>query len=280
MTTMRRVGLVGFGAIGQPVAEALVKGQAGYACLSGVLVRRVHRHADPETGRLPFGEASPPVTFTDDPDAFFACDFGLLVEAAGHEAVRAYARRGLEQGADVLVVSVGAFVDNVLYRELRTVAAERGQRLLLASGALPAVDWMQAAALGGTTSVSITQTKPVTSWVGTPAEELIDFGCISGPTCFFSGSAREAAGRFAKSSNITAMLALATAGLDGTEVRLVANPTRTTMHTRVAFEGPVGRVRVEWEGVPSDRNPSTSADVPLSVIKAIRNLTAPVCVGV
>jgi aspartate dehydrogenase len=179
-----------------------------------------------------------------------------------------------------LVVSVGAFTDEGLYHELRDLAAKSGRRLLLASGALPAVDWMHAAALGGTTSVSITQTKPVTSWAGTPAEDLIDLRRVLEPACFFTGSAREAAGRFAKSSNITAMLALATAGLDGTEVRLVADPTRTAMHTRVTFEGPAGSVRVEWEGVPSERNPSTSADVPLSVIKAIRNLTAPVCIGV
>jgi aspartate dehydrogenase len=139
---------------------------------------------------------------------------------------------------------------------------------------------MSAAAQAGGCTVAITQTKPVTSWAGTPAEEMVDLGGVTGPACFFSGSARQAASRFPKSSNITAMLALSTVGLDETQVRLVADPTRRSMHTLVEFESGAGSLRVEWQGVPSEANPSTSADVPLSVIKAIRNLSAPVCLGV
>ena len=272
----RRVGLIGYGAIGKPVADALLDGRAGHGALVAVLVRDVSKHA----AREQFSNCHPPIRFTDDADTFFACDFDLLVEAAGHAAVRQYARRGLEKMVDVLVVSVGAFVDDQFYHELRHLAQEKGRRILLAAGALPAVDWMQAASLAGNCTVSITQTKPVASWVGTPAEEMIQLSRVSDSTCFFTGTAREAAARFAKSSNITAMLALSTTGLDATEVRLVADPTRRSMHTLIEFDGPAGRLRVEWQGTPSDRNPSTSADVPLSVIKAIRNLTSPVYLGV
>ena len=269
------VGLIGYGTIGRAVADALLAGRAGGARLAAVLVRDVNKY----WGDMPFSTSPPPVTFTADADTFFDCDFDLLVEAAGHAAVRRYARRGLEKGADVLIVSVGAFTDDALYHELRALAEETGRRLLLPSGALPAVDWMSAAALAGDCTVSITQTKPVASWRGTPAEEMLDLGCVSGPACFFTGSARQAAARFTKSSNITATLALATVGLDQVQVRLVADPARTSMHTRVDFEGAAGSLHLEWEGVPSQRNPSTSADVPLSVIKAIRNLTSPVCFG-
>jgi len=270
------VGLIGYGAIGTAVADALVHGRAGNARLAAVLVRDVNKH----WGRMPSSTAPPPVTFTDHAGTFFDCDFDLLVEAAGHAAVRQYARRGLEKGADVLIVSVGAFTDDALYDGLRALAAEAGHRILLASGALPAVDWMSAAAPAGDCTVSITQTKPAASWVGTPAEEMVDLDRVSEPACFFTGTARQAAGRFAKSSNITAMLALATVGLDRVQVRLVADPARFSMHTWVAFEGAAGSLRVEWEGVPSESNPSTSADVPLSVVKAIRNLTSPVWLGV
>jgi hypothetical protein len=38
-------------------------------------------------------------------------------------------------------------------------------------------------------------------------------------------------------------------------------------------------VAVEWQGTPSRLNPSTSADVPLAVIKALRNLTGDVVMG-
>jgi len=271
-----QVGLVGYGAIGRSVADALLEGRAGNASLAAVLVRAVNKY----WGCLPFSSSPPRITFTDDADTFFDCDFDLLVEAAGHAAVRQYARRGLEKEADVLVVSVGVFADDGFYRELWDLAEEKGRRILLASGALPAVDWMSGASLAGDCIVSITQTKPVASWVGTPAEDLLDLGRVSEPTCFFSGTAREAAARFVKSSNITAMLALSTTGLDHTQVRLVADPARCSMHTLVEFDGAAGSLRVEWQGVPSESNPSTSADVPLSVIKAIRNLASPVCLGV
>jgi len=128
--------------------------------------------------------------------------------------------------------------------------------------------------------VIITQTKPVSSWQGTPAEALVDLTSLSHPACFFTGTAREAAHTFAKSSNITAMLALATVGMDATQVRLVADPGAGRMYTRIEFVGDAGEVTVEWRGTPSDANPSTSADVPLSVIKAIRNWAGDVVVGV
>ena len=268
----RRVGLIGYGAIGQPVAETLLAGRAGNTELVAVLVRDVGKYSDVADC---LG-----VTLTDDAEVFFACDFDLLVEAAEQRAVRQYVRRGLAKGADVLVTSIGAFTDDALYDEVCALAAANGCRLLLASGALPAVDWMQGAALAEVHSVTITQTKPVSSWRGTPAEGMVDLGTLTKATCFFEGRAREAASTFAKSSNITAMLALSTIGLDAMQVRLIADPDATSMHTLIAFEGEAGEVHVEWRGVPSTGNPSTSADVPLSVIKAIRNLSSPVWFGV
>jgi aspartate dehydrogenase len=108
---------------------------------------------------------------------------------------------------------------------------------------------------------------------------MIDLGGLKESTCFFEGNAREAASRFPKSSNITAMLALATAGLENTRVNLVADPTTSEMHTVIEFRSRVGNLRVEWNGVPSETNPKTSQDVPFTVIKALRNLTGTVCYG-
>jgi len=79
---------------------------------------------------------------------------------------------------------------------------------------------------------------------------------------------------------LAAMLALSTAGMDSTKVKLVPDPTSMQMRTLIRFEGVAGNLHIEWHGVPSKINPSTSADVPLAVIKAIRNLTSTVCYGV
>jgi len=276
----RRVGLIGFGAIGRRVAEALQRGEAGNAVLAAVLVREAAKYAPQSDEFVAELLAGRGVVFTDDPEKFFAGSLDLVVEAAGQDAVRRYAGPALSMGMDVLVVSIGAFTDDALYARLRDVAERGDGRLFLAAGALPAVDWMQAAALAPVSSVTITQTKPVSSWQGTPAEALVDLAGLSQPACFFTGTAREAAHIFAKSSNITAMLALATVGMDMTRVRLVADPGTGRMQTCIEFVGDAGEVTIEWRGTPSEANPSTSADVPLSVIKAIRNWTGDVVVGV
>ena len=275
-----RVGLIGFGAIGRRVAQALQRGEAGNAVLAAVLVRDTVKYTSRSDDVVMELVASQEVVFTDDPERFFSGCLDLVVEAAGQEAVRMYAEPALRAGMAVLVVSIGAFTDDDLYERLRDLAEGGHGRLLLAAGALPAVDWMQAAAMAPVSTVTITQTKPVSSWQGTPAEALVDLGGLSQPFCFFTGTAREAARKFAKSSNITAMLALATVGMDRTRVRLVADPGVGRMHTRIEFVGDAGEVTVEWRGTPSKSNPSTSVDVPLSVIKAIRNWAGGVVVGV
>jgi aspartate dehydrogenase len=100
------------------------------------------------------------------------------------------------------------------------------------------------------------------------------------PTCFFEGSARAAASHFQKSTNITAMLALCTAGLDNTRVRLVADPAAEHMRTSLEFRSDAGKLRLEWQSRPSHVNPSTSVDVPLTIVKALRNLASPVHYGI
>jgi aspartate dehydrogenase len=269
-----RVGLIGYGAIGRAVAAALLAEAAPGVELAAVL------DCD-EAARCAADEAlgAGSVVVTASPERFLACELDLVVEVAGQEAVRQLAAPALELGRDVLVVSTGAFTDDALFARLSELAARGEGHLFLAAGALPAVDWMQAAALAPVHDVTISQTKPVRSWLGTQAESLIDLAALSVPTCFFEAVAREAARCFPKSSNITATLALATVGLDRTRVRLVADPTCERMHTRIDFTGEAGAVAVEWEGVPSATNPSTSADVPLAVLKAIRNWASGVVIG-
>lgn len=270
-----RIGIIGFGAIGQAVAEGITAGRAGNARLVAVLEQCAR---DYRAARHPLA-CNPAITFTEDAAAFHAAAFDLGVEVAGQEALKSHALDVVQRGRDILVASIGAFTDEVFFDRLLQGAAENGARVLLTSGALPAVDWMSAAAMAAGGTASITQSKPVESWRGTPAVGMIDLDGLRAATCFFESSAREAASRFPKSSNITAMLALSTVGFDKTRVRLVADPTSVRMHTLIEFRSDAGSLRVEWEGVPLAKNPSTSADVPLAVIKGIRNLCSTVHYG-
>jgi len=266
------VGVMGYGAIGRKVAEAIRAGQAGRTVLEAVLCKHLDRHQEDIA-------ENKDVVFTDNPDEFFTADSRIYVEASGQDTVRDYGSRILEKGCDFLVTSIGAFTDDALYEKLQDCARDSGGRLLLASGALPGVNWMYSAALTGVKHATITQIKPVRSWIHTPAAELIDLQILTEPTCFFEGTAREAAHLFPKSSNITALLALSTAGLDNTRVRTIADPVSDQLRTLIEFESNSGNLRLECKGIASD-NPSTGSEVPFTVIKALQNLTSHVCIGI
>lgn len=270
-----KVGLIGFGAIGQVVADAISAGRAGPARLVAVLEQFAPKHRA-SGNRF---ACDPGITFTENPGVFHAAQFDLAVEVAGQEALKSHALDVVRSGRDILIASIGAFTDEVFFERLLRSAAEHGARVFLTSGALPAVDWMSAASLAGKGAVSITQSKPVESWRGTPAAKMVDLDGLRVPTCFFESTAREAASRFPKSSNITAMLALSTVGLDETKVRLVADPTSARMHTLIEFHSGVGSLRLELQGQPLAENPSTSACVPLIIIRGIRNLCSTVHYG-
>jgi aspartate dehydrogenase len=269
-----KIGIIGFGAISQRVVISLGKGELPGIELTAVLVRDRRKYESLEH-LLPSD-----VLLTADAEVFFERSCDLVIEVASQDALRQYSDRILRSGRDLMAASIGAFTDEAYFDAQQALAEKHHARLLLISGALPAVDWMRSVAMGGTKRVEITQRKPASSWRGTPAEEIIDLSILSEATAFFEGSAREAASTFQKSSNIAAMLALCTAGMDNTRVHLVADPHATSMHMGVAFESPLGKLSMEWESEPTTLNPSTSVDVPMTVIKALKDLTNTVVYGV
>ena len=295
-----RIGLLGHGAIGSAVARALMESTHGLVSptrirLVAVLVRTA-RDPPPEldsagagAGESAAAAAPRRVLFTADPALFHATDFDVCVEAAGQGAVREHAARVLQQGRDFLCTSIGALTDDALLAELtRSASSAGGGQLQLASGAMPALDWMSASSGEPGSQVTAVQTKPPESWIGArfrpgTAEllpDVVDFARLTAPTVFFEGPAREAARQYPKNSNVLAMLALSTAGLDAVRVRLVADPVDRTMRQEIVYEGSAGKLRVDVTGKKSATNPRTSQVVPLAVIKALRNASSPVAFGV
>ena len=198
-----------------------------------------------------------------------------------------------------MCTSIGALCDDDLFEDLEETARSTGGRLLLASGAMPGLDWMRSSALGSSgeggngapQSVRVIQSKPPSSWKGArygpgagsaagqvPLPDAIDFDRVDTRTVIFEGSAREAATQFPKNSNVCAAVALATVGLDRARVELVADPVN--FGTVVEYSGSAGTIRLDVKGKKSAGNVRTSAVVPLSVIKALQNLSAPVAMGV
>ena len=95
----------------------------------------------------------------------------------------------------------------------------------------------------------------------------------------FHGTAREGAAGFPANVNVAAALGLAGIGPDRTTLEIWADPAldRNTHHIEV--EADSARFSLSIENVPSEENPGTGKITALSVVAALRALTAPLKVG-
>ncbi|MFE6041208.1 aspartate dehydrogenase domain-containing protein [Streptomyces sp. NPDC056452] len=257
MSTVRKVGIVGWGAIGRVVGTALAEGRVGGAELVCVVDNR------------PLGEAAPARQATFE-EALETCD--LIVEAAGQGVVREWGERVLESGTDLLIASTGALTDEDLAKRL--LAAGPG-RVYFTGGAVGGLDLLQAArSLGPLDEVRLTTTKlPSTLEQPWMDEDLLArMRSATGPVVVMTGTAREVPVKFPKSTNVAASVALAVGDLDTVRVQVVADPA--AHHTRHLIEasGAHGAYRFEVAHLPDPGNPATSQVVPYAVLRSLAAL--------
>jgi aspartate dehydrogenase len=265
-----RVGLIGFGAIGRRLAEAIADGQAGRCELAAVLVRRPERISEEVAQRLG-------CLVTGDAADFLATQFDLVVEVAGHDALKAYAEDALRQGKDLLLISIGALADPHFEQRLYRAAHDFGQRVYLATGAIAGIDAISAGAIGGLHAVTHSVRKPPAGLL--PPEEIEAAETSGVPRVLYEGPAREAAIRFPENVNVAAAVSLAGLGLDKTIVRVVADPTVERNTHEIEVRGEFGELRIVLQNIPTE-NPKTGRLTAMSMIKALRNLTENVVIGV
>lgn len=269
---MLNIGIIGYGTIGEEVAQAVAEGRAGRAGLAAILVRDPAKHADaPEPLRR---------LMTADADDFLSRGLDVVVECAGHGSVKSMGTRTLESGAHLIVVSVGAFADESLLRRARETAEACGKQIIVPSAAIGGLDRIAAGAVGPMDEVTLVTRKPPKAWYGTMIERQVDLGGLTEPYCAFEGAARDSARLFPESVNVSAALSLAGVGFDETRVKVYADPTVTHNTHEIEASGKFGRIRLQIQNTPSARNPKTGYIVAMSVIKCIRDMTSPFVIGI
>jgi aspartate dehydrogenase len=257
-TMARRVGLIGLGAIGRSVVEIA----AGYPQEIEIVAACTRR-----------GEQVGHVPVVGRVDDLLALQPDVVVEVAGHDALREHGPRVLSAGFDLIAVSVGVLADPAVEQALRDAAVEGGSQLRVASGAIGALDALASAAVGGIDRVTHTTRKPARTLLGDAAEAMTEAREI------FYGPAREAAFRFPESVNVTASVSLAGIGFDRTLVRVIADPSVQHNIQQVEVEGAFGSFRFEIQNVPSAANPKTGMIVAMSIINTLRQTQLPLSVG-
>lgn len=206
--------------------------------------------------------------------ALLALEPEIVVECAGHDAVRAVCAPVLAAGIDLVIVSTGSLADRALWDEVNAAAAKGRAKVRLVAGALPGVDALAAARLAGLESVTLTSRKRPLAWKGTPAAETHDLDAIAAPTVVFSGDARAAALGFPKNANVAATAALAGLGFEKTRVTLVADPAATQNIHCLEAAGAFGSMTLEIRANPAPGNPKTSHIAALSIMRVLENEAA------
>ena len=205
----------------------------------------------------------------------------LVVESASQEAVGEYAPLVLGSGKDLVVLSVGAFVDLALFERCRSLAKEHDSKLYVPSGAVCGTDGLRSASVGRIDEVILISYKPPSALkdVEYLKKKGIDLDAIERATTVFNGHAQDAVRLFPKNINVAATVSLTGVGFEKTTVRIVADPNiRRNIH-RLIVKGEFGEIECNARNVPSRENPRTSILAALSAIATVKKIVGHVWIG-
>jgi aspartate dehydrogenase len=269
-STELRLGIAGLGAIGLPVARSLDAGAIPGLTLAAISVRD---EAKARSAMARFRAQPAIVSLTK-----LAEIADVVVECLPSAQFAAVATPVIERGRIFMPLSVGALLNHM---PLIDLARNTGARIIVPTGALLGLDAVRAAAEGRITSARIVTRKPPAGLAGAPllVERGISVDSIKEPLRVFEGSAREAIAGFPANVNVAVALSLAGIGPDQTRIEIWADPGVTRNTHTVIVKSDSSDLTMTIENIPSEENPRTGKITALSVLAALRRLTAPLVVG-
>jgi aspartate dehydrogenase len=244
---MRRLGLIGCGRIGEPVAKALQEGRGGDWSLVSILTRQ----------QVSIGNMTTEV----DPDAFFNQNLNLIIDTAGPGSMTQYGVRALSL-ADMWTVNAAALADPVLFHSLQQSAKENGHRLRLLTGAIAGLDGISTFSEDNNVKVKVSVDLAPGSGVG---------------KTLFRGSLAEAAEQYPTSVNVAVAAGLAAGGLDRAQIEVRQPGFEQARKLGLEAESRYGSLKVETipNMVPHEGINMVSA----SIIAALRRENQTIWVG-
>ncbi len=256
------IGLIGSGAIGQYLLKKINKENHPALTIKNILVRNRDKYQtlEPEYD----------VELYTDIDEFLASDIDMVVEAANVQTVQSVLPDVLKK-KDVMLISVGALVDEELLSETVRLTEDYGHQLHLPSGAIGGLDLIQnAKSHGNLNSVQLTTRKPAASLTD---EEIHEEQIV------FEGKAVEAIEKFPKNMNVSIILSLAGLGINHTNVRLIADPAADKNIHHIKLSGDFGEAELTIKNEPLPENPKTSALAALSILGTLERIQSNIKYG-
>ncbi|MDR0901115.1 MAG: aspartate dehydrogenase [Methanobrevibacter sp.] len=184
----------------------------------------------------------------------------LVLESASPISVETYGLDILKKGKDLMVMSVGALMDNKLREEMIKIATENNAIIYAPSGAIIGLDGIKAASIGKIQIATLTTRKPPQS-LGKPASE---------EEVLYEGKASQAVKKFPVNINVAAALSIA-CNMD-VDVKIVVDPNVDKNVHEIFIKGDFGEFTTRTENLPCEANPKTSMLAAYSAIKLLKSL--------
>jgi aspartate dehydrogenase len=240
----KKIGIIGCGAIGTLIAEAVERKLV--VCDALVLYDYNVEKAEKLKSSLRF-----PVTVVASLEEMLRLKPKVIVEAASQQAVREYVERISSAGIDLIAMSTGALLDLDV----------QSSKVHVPSGAIGGLDALSSAALAGIDEVVLTSRKnPRALDLNNKKAKVV-----------YEGTAEEAARLYPREMNVAATLAL-TVKPAKVRVQVVSDPAvqRNTHEFRVKWR--FGEMFLRFANDPHPENPRTSALAAWSAIRLLQTL--------
>lgn len=260
------MGLLGCGAIGSEIAHAIDSGK-----ISAKLTH-IYDFSKDNSKKLVDTLQNKPV-ITENVGLLAASPVDLIIEAASQDAVRDDILSILQNRKDVMIMSVGALLDESIFDIVIDGCRDFNKKVYLPSGAIVGLDGIRAVQ-DELDSVTLVTTKHPKALKGAKFFEgsKIDPDKITSATVLYEGSAQEAVKLFPANINVAALLSLAGVGSEKTRVRIVADPATDKNTHEIHAEGKFGKFSIKVENVPSPSNPKTSRLATLAAIECLKRI--------
>jgi aspartate dehydrogenase len=263
---LKKIGLLGCGAIGTQIALAIDSGKINST------LTHVYDQSRESAESLVSKLKNKPEIVTNS-HLLSSNPIDLVVEAASQDAVRDVALGVLQNRKDLMIMSVGALLDESVFEILSNACTDFKKTIYLPSGAIAGLDGLKSVK-DELESVTLVTTKHPKSLKGAKFFETsdIDIDNVNSSTTIFEGIAKEAVGLFPANINVAALLSLVGLGSEKTQVRIIADPTTDKNTHQIQAEGTFGKMSFTIQNVPDPSNPKTSRLATLSAIEKLRTI--------
>lgn len=240
----KKVGLIGCGAIGTVLAEAI---ECKIVASNELVLFDIDvNQAIKLKNQLKF-----PVKIVATIDELLEAKPKVIVEAAGQGAVHQYYDKLVTSGAELIFMSTGALLDH----------PTNNPRVHFPAGAIGGLDAIGAAVNAGIDEITLTTRKSPKA-LGKP---------ITKETVTFEGDAEQAAKQFPREMNVAATLAL-TVKPTKVKVKVVVDPATTRNIHEINVKWRYGDMTLRFANLPHPDNPHTSALAAWAAIRLLQTL--------